>query len=80
MCAACALDLASLSGVVLGAVPVPPAEPDPLTDLVQYAGDVRWLELADGAAFTFVDRKMLADLHAKARIAAAYLKGRDHAR
>ncbi len=36
-------------------------------EALEFAGDVRWLELAEGAPFTTIDRQLLAEMHRKAR-------------
>lgn len=36
-------------------------------DVLDFAGDIRWREIADGSPFTSIDRQLLGDLHAQAR-------------
>lgn len=42
-------------------------------EALTYAADVRFLELAQGASFTIIDRQMLGELHSKARRALSEL-------
>lgn len=38
-----------------------------LREVVTFAGDIRWQELAEGAPFTVIDRQLLGEMHRLAR-------------